>query len=144
MAIGERNDPYRAYNFLLEIDGLTRAGFHEYAGLEGGADSIGSHEGPEGYTARRFPSLAKYTNISLKHGMTADPALWVWYKNGIGGKIERKSGSITLLDAARVEKARWKFQKGWVAKWTGPSLNAPGNHVTIETLEIAHEGLENV
>jgi phage tail-like protein len=40
------------------------------------------------------------------------------------------------------DKTRWNFVAGWPAKWTGPSFNATGNEVAIETLEIAHEGLE--
>jgi phage tail-like protein len=37
---------------------------------------------------------------------------------------------------------RWNFVKAWPAKWTGPSLSAKSNDVAIETLELAHEGLE--
>jgi phage tail-like protein len=58
------------------------------------------------------------------------------------GKIARKNGSIILLNDAGEEKMRWNFQAGWPAKWTGPSFNAMGNEVAIETLEIVHEGLK--
>ena len=27
MAVGDRNDPYRSYNFLVEIDGITGPDF---------------------------------------------------------------------------------------------------------------------
>jgi Ca2+-binding RTX toxin-like protein len=33
-------------------------------------------------------------------------------------------------------------RKSWTAKWEGPDLNATGNEVAIETIEIAHEGIE--
>jgi len=33
-------------------------------------------------------------------------------------------------------------RKSWIAKWEGPDLNATGNEIAIETIEIAHEGLE--
>jgi len=54
------------------------------------------------------------------------------------------NGSIVLFDRQGNEKARWNFTNGWPAKWTGPSLNAEGNDIAIESLEIAHEGLERV
>jgi phage tail-like protein len=38
--------------------------------------------------------------------------------------------------------SRWNFVAGWPTKWTGPSFNATSNEVAIETLEIAHEGIE--
>jgi phage tail-like protein len=58
------------------------------------------------------------------------------------GKVERMNGSIVLMDDAGEEQARWNFVAGWPTKWTGPSFNATSNEVAIETLEIAHEGIE--
>ena len=60
----------------------------------------------------------------------------------IDGKTERQSGTIVLLDEARKPALRWNFREGWPSKWEGPALNAKTNEVAIETLEIAHEGLE--
>jgi phage tail-like protein len=37
---------------------------------------------------------------------------------------------------------RFNFFEGWPYKWEGPAFNAKGSEVEIETLEIAHEGLE--
>ena len=59
----------------------------------------------------------------------------------IEGKIERKPGSIALLNEARDEALRWTFRKGWPIKWQGPTFNAKNNEVAIETLEIAVEDL---
>ena len=142
MPTGDRRDPYRVYNFLVEIDGITRAGFRECSGLDSAQDPIEYREGNEDITVRKLPGLVKYSNITLKWGSTDDASLWEWRKKAIDGKVERQSGSIILLDDAREEKARWNFHNGWPTKWTGPSFNATGNEVAIETLEIAHERLE--
>jgi phage tail-like protein len=138
-----RVDPYRAYNFLVEIDGITRAGFRECSGLDTAQDPIEYREGSEGknLTSKKLPGLVKYSNVSLKWGITDDAELWDWRKTVMDAAIERKNGSIVLLDDAGEEKARWNFVEGWPTKWTGPSFNATGNEVAIETLEIAHEGL---
>jgi phage tail-like protein len=37
---------------------------------------------------------------------------------------------------------RWQSEEGWPVRWEGPALNATANEVAIETLEIAHEGVE--
>jgi phage tail-like protein len=142
MAVGDRKDPYRAYNFLVEIDGITRAGFRECSGLEAGQDPIEYREGSDALTTRKLPGLVKYTNISLKRGITDDADLWAWSKKAIDGTIERKNGSIILLDDTGAEKVRWNFREGWPTKWAGPSFNATGAEVAIESLDIAHEGLE--
>ncbi|MFP5284183.1 MAG: phage tail protein [Thermoanaerobaculia bacterium] len=142
MATGDRKDPFRSFNFAVEIDGIARAGFRECSGLDASSDPIDHREGTEGPTARKLPGLVKYSNITLKWGMTDDHELWDWRKKAMTGKVERKNGSIVLLDDTGAEKMRWNFREGWPTKWTGPSFNATGNEVAIETLEIAHEGLE--
>ena len=141
MPVGTRKDPYRSYHFLVEIDGITRAGFRECSGLDSSQDIIEYREGNDGLTARKLPGLVKYSNITLSRGLTDDAQLWEWRKKAMDGKVELKNGSIVLLDETGTEKLRWNFMNGWPSKWAGPSLNASGNEVAIETLEIAHEGV---
>ena len=143
MPVGERKDPYRGYNFLVEIDGITRAGFRECSGLDSTQDPIEYREGNEALTARKLPGLNKYSNISLKWGITDDAELWDWRQQVMDGNIDgaRKNGSIVLMDDTGEEKVRWNFREGWPTKWTGPSLNATGSDIGIETLDIVHEGL---
>jgi len=141
MATGERKDPFRAYNFLVEIDGITRAGFRECSGLDSSQDPIDYREGGEPLHVRKLPGLVKFSNISLKRGITDDAELWQWRKKAMDGTVERKNGSIILLDDTGAEKARWNFVNGWPTKWTGPTFNATGNEVAIETLDIVHEGV---
>lgn len=142
MATGDRKDPYRGYNFRIEIDGIDRGGFREASGLDSTQDPVEYREGTEGLTARKLPGLNKFSNISLKWGTTEDAELWDWRKKNMDGKIDRKNGSIILMDDTGEEKVRWNFREGWPTKWTGPSFNATSNDVAIETLEIAHEGVE--
>jgi phage tail-like protein len=142
MAVGDRKDPYRSYQFLVEIEGITRAGFRECSGLDSTQDAIEYREGNEALTTRKLPGLVKYSNITLKWGITDDAELWAWRSKVVSGKIERRNGSIILLDDTGAEKVRWNFREAWPTKWTGPSFNATGNDVAIETLEIAHEGIK--
>jgi phage tail-like protein len=142
MPTGQRNDPYRSFRFRVEIDGLTRAGFREASGLDTTTDVIEYREGAEPATIRKLPGLTKFSNITLKRGVTDDDELMKWRQQVMDGNIVRKSGSIVVMDQDGKEKLRWNFQEGWPTKWTGPSFNATGNEVAIETLEIAHEGLK--
>ena len=137
-----RNDPYSRFNFLLEIDGVVRAGFSEVSGLSTETDVIDYREGNEPATVRKLPGLTRYSNITLKRGVTNDKSLWQWRKAVIDGKVQRSSGSVILLDESRQPVLVWNFREGWPCKWEGPSLNAKTSDVAIETIEIAHEGLE--
>ena len=136
-----RQDPYRSYNFLVEIDGITRAGFQECSGLDSTQEPIEYREGNEGLTVRKLPGLNTFSNIVLKWGIADDTELWEWRQQVTEGKIQRKNGSIVLLDDVGEEKARWNFREGWPTKWTGATFNATGTEVAVETLEIAHEGV---
>ncbi len=141
MPTGARKDPYRGYNFLVEIDGITRAGFREASGLDTTQDVVDYREGIDGPTNRRLPGMVKYSNIVLKWGISDDTELWEWRKTTMDGKVERKNGSIVLQDTTGAEVRRWNFREAWPLKWTGPSLIATSIEVAIETLEIVHEGV---
>ena len=142
---GDRKDPFRGYNFKLEIDGIQRAGFRECSGLDATQDPVEYREGDEKvFTARKLAGLVKYSNIVLKWGITDDHSLWDWKKKFIDGKgafSERKNGSVVLMDESGEEKLRWNFVHAWPSKWSGPTFNATANEVGIESLEIAHEGV---
>ena len=142
MPVGDRRDPYRGFNFLVELDGITRAGFREASGLDTSSDVVEYREGNEGFTARQLAGMTKYSNITLKWGLTDDAELWEWRQRATEREVQRKNGSIVVLDEAGNEKVRWNFRHAWPVKWTGPSFNATSNDVAIETLEIAHEGVE--
>jgi phage tail-like protein len=142
MAPPQRDDPYKAFNFLVEIDGITRAAFGEVSGLESETQVIEYRLGGESNTVRKLPGLTKYANIVLRRGVTQDAELWNWRKTVVEGRVDRRNGSIVLLDDDRTAVVRWNFFNGWISKWLGPDLNATGNEVAIETIEIAHEGLE--
>jgi phage tail-like protein len=137
-----RDDPYKGFNFLVEIDGITVGAFCEVSGLESETAVIEYRTGSDkANTVRKLPGLTKYANIVLKRGVTQDTELWNWRKAIEQGTPDRRSGSIVLLDDERNAVRRWHFSDGWITKFSGPDLNAKANDVAIETIEIAHEGL---
>jgi phage tail-like protein len=137
-----RHDPYKVFKFRVEIDGLTSAAFSEVSGLDSETVVIEYRTGSERNSVRKLAGLTKYPNIVLKRGITQDVELWNWRKSVIDGNVDRRNGSIVLLDDSGQEQVRWNFSNGWPCKLQGPHLNAHGNDVAIETLEISHEGLE--
>jgi phage tail-like protein len=138
-----RKEPLVSFNFLVEIDGITRAAFHEAGGLDSSVEVIEHREGGENITTRKLPGQVKFSAISLKWGMSDDTDLYQWHRQWVDGDpaAARKNGSIVLLDRQGQEKARWNFFNAWPSKWTGPSFNAESNDIAIEALELAHEGL---
>jgi len=144
MGTAARIDPFLNFNFLVELDGITRAAFHEVSGFDSTIDVIEHREGGENTTPHKLPGATKYGNIVLKWGMTDDQELYRWHRDVVTGTVLRRNGSIVLLDRRGQEVARWNFFNAWPAKYDAPDFNAEGNDVAIETMELAHEGLVRV
>ena len=141
-------DPYNNQNFLVIVNGVSddgqsvRGSFSEVSGLGVEIEPIEYRNGSEDITVRKLPGLRKFTNITLKRGIIGDLSFWNWLLEAMRGTVQRADGSIVLLNGQREEVLRWNFRRGWPCKWIGPGLNAQGNEIAIETLEICHEGLE--
>lgn len=142
MATGERTDPFRTFNFRVEIDGVSVGSFSEVSGLSSDGDSVDYREGTDiPLTVRKLVGLRKYSNITLKRGYTQNTELWDWYKNIVNGLADRRNGTVILMDEERNDVMRWNFENAWPNKIEGPSMKATGNEVAIESVELIHEGL---
>ena len=143
-----RDDPYSGLNFQVVITGVSddgqaiRGSFAEVSGLDVEITPIEYRTGSADITVRKIPGLKKFTNITLKRGIIGDLTFWNWIKSAMDGTVLRADGSITLLDENRRAVMVWNFRRAWPCKWSGPTLNAKGNEIAIETLEICHEGLD--
>lgn len=138
--VGNRRDPYSAFNFLVEIEGIIEGGFTEVSGLSIQTEYDSVREGGVNDFEHKLPKGTKYSDITLKRGLT-DWKLYDWYRDVIGGRIERKSGTIYLRDNSGNQVMEWYFLEAYPVKWEGPSFNASSNAVASETLVLAHHGL---
>lgn len=142
MATDKRIDPFRGFNFRVEIDGLAPMAFSEVSGLTTDGDSVDYREGTDSTNlVRKLSGLRKVTNLVFKRGYTQDATHWAWYQRIANGVDDRRDGSVILMNEAHRDVMRWNFEKAWINKIEGPALNATGNQVAIESMELVHEGL---
>lgn len=146
--MARRTDPYDplgAFNFIVEIDGITQGGFSECTGLDSETDVIEYRNGDEDTTVRKLPGLKKFSNVTLKRGFSLNLELWEWRQKVMAGNIERKNVSIIVFEEAGTqpanERLRWNLHQAWPSKWTGAELKANANEIAIETIEFCHEGI---
>ena len=76
--MSERNDPYSAYNFLVEIDGLAAGAFTEVTGLGVKVEPIQYREGGDRQSVRQLPGQTEYSPVTLRYGLTQSHELWDW------------------------------------------------------------------
>lgn len=141
--MADRLDPYTGYNFAVELDGITRAGFRECSGLENSQNAGEYREGTDkNPSVRKLPGLVTHSDITLSRGITSDIKLWEWREKVMKGVVERHDISITLLDDGGNAKITWNLFDCWPRQWTGPSLNATADDVVVEQLVLAYERIE--
>lgn len=139
-----RNDPFAQFNFLVEINGVTSAGFSEVTGMNAESDIIEYREGSDVSRVRKLPGLSKYGDITLKRGHTLNSELWDWRQTTLDGATERRNGAIVLLDEARQPQLRWEFFEGWLSKYTPSPMNAATNEAALEEIVLVYEYMQQV
>jgi phage tail-like protein len=139
---------FGAYNFLLEVQGIVNdnkiivGGFKSMSGMDSETEIVEFKQGND-TVVRKKPGRTTYANIVLERGYTATDDLWQWRMNIENGKIDRRSGSIIILDQdGQTEVARYNFYEGWPCKWYVPDMNSDSSAMAIEKIEIAVEKVE--
>ena len=139
----EKNYPLPVFHFSVEWGG-NRVGFSEVTGLTQENQAIEYRDGsfPE-YSSIKMPGLRKFSNITLKRGVIkGDNEFFSWLATVKLNKVERRDLVIKLLNEEHNPVMVWKVQNAFPVKVEGPQLKASANEVAIESIEIAHEGLE--
>ena len=143
-----------ACKFYFEADGITEKVIKEISGL--GVESTPAqevHGSSRGGVATRqaTPTVAKFTNVTIKVIATSDKDLYDWYEKcnkNMGDASQwsssRKNGSVTAYDQSNQAQARWEIQRCYPCKYTGPTLTASGGDMANETVELVHEGIVRV
>jgi phage tail-like protein len=132
----------RNFRFRLEIGGINQAHFSEVTGFDTSTDQIDYREGDDPTHVRKLPGLTKYGNVTLKRGITDSIDLYNWYRDVVAGQVRRETVAIIVMDEVGNDKARFQITEAWPCKYDPMDLNAKGNDVSIETLELANEGVE--
>jgi phage tail-like protein len=134
--------PLSKFHFLVQWGGV-RLGFTEVTGLDIQVEAIEYREGssPE-YSKVKMAGLQKYSNITLKRGsVSGDSEFYTWINTVNLNTVERRDLIISLLNESHAPVLTWKAKNAFPVKVQASDLKSDGNEVAIETIELAHEGL---
>ncbi|WP_308418568.1 phage tail protein [Chitinimonas arctica] len=135
-------DPFKAYNFFVEVEGILVGGFTSVSGLESRMEVRTVREGGVNDTEYKLGGQVTYSDITLESGITALDPVWLWYQATLQGNIKRKNGSIYLLNDQGVPYVWWDFYNAWPIEWQGPQLDAGQALVATQRFVLAHEGIK--
>jgi len=134
--------PMPKFYFEVKWDS-TVVSFQEISGLSIENEPIEYRSGDNPvFSVTKMPGMIKSGNVTMKKGVFAkDNAFWDWFNEIKMNTIKRKSVTISLLDESGAPTMVWTLTNAFPTKISATDLQADGNEVAVETIELAHEGI---
>jgi phage tail-like protein len=136
--------PIPRYHFQVDWGG-TKMSFTEVTGLVMEREKIEyRHSDSLDFNKIAMPGLVKNNNLTLKRGkFEGDFELNQWLEAVANERVAgRRDVTIRLLNEKHVPVAAWTAARCFPVKITAPDLKSDANETAIESIEIAHEGLQ--
>jgi len=149
MALGQdplKGDPLVSCYFEVDFgDHLKNVRFTEVSGINAEVavvdHKIISAKGQE--VVRKVPGRAKWGEITLKRGITAELDVYDWRQKVVEGKVDkaRTNGTIKMLEHDGNVAAIWQVTAAWPSKINGPSLKSDGDEIGTEEITVVYEDI---
>ncbi len=145
--------PFLNFNFDVTISprnrAAIRAGFSECDGLEMSMKHTPMREGGNNGRVFNLPGPVEYGTLTLRRGMGEAKTLWDWFESAqesftLGKASLLAEIQVTVWSADLKTKTEFQLVNCLPVKVKAPALNAIGNSVAIEELQIAYELLKRV
>ncbi len=149
----ERIDPYKNFKFRVKWDGRYVAGVRSVGSLNRTTEVVEYRQGGDPSIVIKMPGQTSYESITLERGITHDVEFEQWankvwnYGSGLGAEVSlkdfRKDMIIEMYNEAGQLVLAYKVYRCWVSQFTAlPDLDASGNDVAIESIQLENEGWE--
>jgi len=137
--------PLIKFSFLVKF-GDQEASFQEVTGLNSETQAIEYRAGnSKVFSTVKMPGIKKYGNVTLKKGVFNNGNNFRdLYQKMVMNTFERKTITISLLDEKNGVAMSWTLNNAFPVKITVSDMKSDGNEIAVETIELAHEGLELV
>jgi phage tail-like protein len=142
--------PPVAANFLLEVDGVAIGTFQRVQGLEVTLEVEEYVEGGVSGFVHRLPGQMRWPSLVFSRGLTNSDSLFEWMNKSAGhgfqeagGKLERRTASVSVLDAVGKRLRSYAIEGAFPVRWTGPALDTMDSSTLSEELEVTHHGFRS-
>jgi len=137
-------DPLLQGNVLLDIDKVgVVANFTSVSGVSSEVEIVDNpYVDDKGrIQIAKLPGKPKTPTITLKRGLTGATELWEWHAKIMAGQIDRRTGSVILMNTVGDEVLRYNFTNAMVSKISLSEGGATASGVQIEEATLACETL---
>lgn len=145
MAFADQNTQWPIPKFRFKVDiGGEPVSCQEVSGLKFTTEVIEYRFGDDTtLIKKKIQGMKKFDNITLKKAVFAgDDGFHVLWQATHEARQERINIIIQLLDEQEEIIQTWTIAKGLIVTMSSPDLNAMSNELAVESIEIAHEGIE--
>jgi phage tail-like protein len=148
-ALGSPRSFFNKFKFLVEIDGITYAGFSKCSELSVEAAEIAHHEGGT-LIPDKSPGRLTFADITLERGATTDLELYDWMEQvadasaGIGGvglidPLYKRNLDIVQLDRNDAVLQRWSVVNAWPKKFVAGEWDNGSDEKVITMVTLAYD-----
>lgn len=139
-----RKQIHDRFSWVVEIDGVRKAGFSATEGLSVEVEKVVYREGGAIFP-NKSPGLADITDITLKRGTAQDLDMFLWLTtvaesvsdSGLAEPAYERNLDIIQLRRDGSERARYRLLRCWVMKWTPGDWDATAAEKLIEETVIS-------
>jgi phage tail-like protein len=136
--------PPVGFHFRVEVLGLSPNGndvrFTEVSGLsvEIGTEEVA--EGGENRFVQKFPTRAKFTELTLKRGLLVNSGIADWINRTINNfDIQPKNVDVQLLNEKHEPLITWHLINAYPTKWSVSDFNSTNSAVVVESLQLYYQ-----
>jgi phage tail-like protein len=151
----ELRDPYRNFKYRIWFGGVEVAACRKMSTLDATVNTVKFRAGNNPSSVDQvMPGRVEYQPVTFESGMTNDDSLERWANELIkhdasdGARVPepnfRRLVEILVMDIDGTPVKKYVLHDAFPTKYSISELDASGNDVLIETLELTHHGFERV
>lgn len=146
MVVGKPRIFHKRFKFIIEIDGVTHAGFQKCSELSAEVAKIEYSEGGS-LIPNKSPGRISFTDVTLERGATDDYDLFNWFKEvadaaanaGLEEPEFKRDMDIVQQNRAGDEVKRWTLSQAWPTKFTAGEWDNEADENVIESVTLTYD-----
>ncbi len=145
-----QGDPYRAYRFIVEVDGSTVAAFTRFSGIKLQVQTIQARSGNDGRGVQQYvPVLTAFSPVTLSRGVIGSNDFLKWlasaaaigHKGPDGIRLKRHLDIIALNEYG-TQGVIWSLQNAMPIGYELSPMDSSRSEVLTESVTFSFEGFD--
>ena len=136
----------KRFNFLVEIDGVSYAGFSTCSELSVEVANVQYSEGGR-LIPHKSPGRLTFADVTLERGATRDRDLYTWMNDvvqvasglGLPDNLYKRNLDIVQLDRDGSTMRRWSLYGAWPVKLVAGAWDASSDEALIESVTLTFD-----